>query len=117
MEAGAFDTGGKVPQIDDPRVSFQAGWFNDTLPRFLKSFAPKSRLVIHIDSDIYSSGLYVLTQLDSIAVPGTILIFDEFFSALHEFRAFRDYLSAYRRKLRALGCTGDTAGRVAFIYE
>src|SRR5581483_8062137 len=33
LGTGHFSTG-RIPQIDDARVSFQVGWFDDTLPKF-----------------------------------------------------------------------------------
>jgi O-methyltransferase len=116
MQPGDFNVAGELPAIDDPRVRFEKGWFNDTLRPFLATFQPRSRLIIHNDSDLYSSTLYILTQLNPILIGGTILIFDEFYSALHEFRAFRDYISAYRRELRPIGRSLDVHGRVAFIF-
>jgi len=35
-----FDVGGKVPCIDDDRVSFVKGLFQDTLDEFLVKFRP-----------------------------------------------------------------------------
>jgi hypothetical protein len=49
---GSLDVGGAVPQIDDERVSFVKGWFQNTLPGFLNGFTPRSRLVVHSDSDL-----------------------------------------------------------------
>jgi O-methyltransferase len=114
---GTFDVGGVYPQISDVRVQFVKGWFQDTVPRFLESFSPKNRLVIHNDSDLYSSNLYTLTRLNCIMTPGTIIIFDEFTSPLHEFRAFNDYLSAYQRVAKPLVMTdlGDGQGRAEQI--
>ena len=117
MKKGDFGVGGSVPEINDPRVSFVKGWFNDTLPGFLSDFKPKSRLIIHNDSDLYSSTLFCLSELNKIILPGTILVFDEFYSALHEFRALNDYLSAYRRSCHPIGLVDDGQGRVAFIFD
>jgi hypothetical protein len=117
MRAGAFNVGGQVPKIDDHRVSFVKGWFNDTLVPFMSTFKPRSRLVVHNDSDLYSSTLYLLTKLDPVLVTGSVLIFDEFYSSLHEFRAFQDYISAYRRQLLPLGRVLDPQGRVAFVFS
>lgn len=116
MRQGDFSLKGEVPRINDPRVSFMKGWFNDTLVPFLATFEPRSSLVVHNDSDLYSSTLYILTKLDSILVKGSILIFDEFYSSLHEFRAFQDYVSAYRRQLHPLGRVLDEHGRIAFVF-
>lgn len=102
---GAFSRNGKPPVIDDHRLRFEIGWFQDTVPTFLKTFEPNARLVIHNDSDLYSSTLYALTQLDACAPAGTILIFDEFYDAHHEFRALMDYASAYRRVFNVIAAT------------
>ncbi|NQV16409.1 macrocin O-methyltransferase [bacterium] len=100
-----FNVDGKFPQIDDDRVSFLKGMFQETLPDFLKAYDNKHQLIIHNDADLYSSTLYVLTSADDIIVPGTIIIFDEFSSMLHEFRALEDYCSAYLRKFEIVAAT------------
>jgi len=58
-----------------------------------------------MDADLYSSTLYVLTKLDEVIVPGTIILFNEFSSVLSEFRALDDYSSSYLKKYRLLGAT------------
>ena len=103
---GHFDTGGRPPPTDDPRVQFVKGLFQDTLPAFLAGFAPRGRLVVHNDSDLYSSTLFCLTTLDRIFTRGTIVIFDEFGDVMHEFRALQDYVASYRRKFEVL-CSHD----------
>ena len=92
------------PITDDPRVGFVKGYFQDTLPGFLRDFAPENRLVIHCDADLYTATLFVLTSLDRIVAPGTVLIFDEFGSVCHEFKAFVEYTRCFRRcyELRAV---------------
>ena len=97
-----FDQQGRLPQIDDRRVEFVKGLFQHTLPGFLRTFTPRHRIVVHNDSDLYSSTLYLLTQLDPLLVPGAIVMFDEFFSSSHEFQAFFDYSRAYYRKTRVV---------------
>jgi hypothetical protein len=114
---GAFDVGGLVPQIADQRVKFIKGLFQETLPDFLRSISLTSHLVIHNDSDLYSSTLYVLTMLEQWFTPGTIIMFDEFPSALHEFRAWHDYQSAYQRSAVPIAMTDDRAARVAFMFK
>ncbi len=94
---GHFDTGGRAPETSDSRVQFVVGMFQDTLPKFVAQFTSRNRIVVNIDCDLYSSALYCLTKLDPILPSGTILMFDEFGSVLHEFRAVQDYLSSYRR--------------------
>lgn len=112
-----FDTGGAAPQIDDRRVSFGKGWFQDTLPDFLKGFTPRSRLVVHNDSDLYSSTLFVLATLNTLLTPGTVVIFDDFSVATHVFRAFADYRSAIWRSAHAVAMTSDYAAQAAFMFD
>jgi hypothetical protein len=102
---GTFDVGGTAPDLKDDRVSFVKGLFQDTLPAFLKTHAFASQLVIHNDSDLYSSTLYVLTRCNDILLRGSIVILDEFSSILHEFRALEDYCSSYMRDYEVLGAT------------
>jgi O-methyltransferase len=102
---GTFARGGRPPEIVDPRLKFVVGWFQETLPQFLVDYKPQTRVVVHNDSDLYSATLYTLTRLDSIAAAGTIIIFDEFYDARHEFRALMDYAAAYQRKFRVVAAT------------
>jgi O-methyltransferase len=101
-----------VPQTRDSRVRFVAGMFQDTLPGFVARFEPRNRIVVNIDCDLYSSALYCLTKLDPILPTGAILMFDEFGSVLHEFRAVQDYLSSYRRAFEVI-CSHDNFFTVA----
>ena len=104
---GHFDAAGSIPKSNDPRIQFVKGLFQDTLPGFLRKFKPINRLVVHNDSDLYSSTLYSLTQIDSLLCAGSVVIFDEFFCSSHEFQAFYDYTTSYRRAYSLLAATGD----------
>ncbi len=72
----SFTTSGKTPDISDPRVQFVVGCFQHSLPGFLHSYEPNNRLLIHIDSDLYSSSLYCLTTMNHLMPPGTLVIFE-----------------------------------------
>ena len=113
---GTFSRGGKPTQISDSRLEFVVGLFQDTLASFLEKTVLKHRLVIHNDCDLYSATLYTLSQLDSIAQPGTIIIFDEFWDASHEFRALMDYSAAYGRKFKTIAATNRFA-QAAILLE
>lgn len=93
---GYFSTDGKLPDIDENRIRYVKGLFQDTLSSFLDDYEPQKNRVVHVDCDLYSSTLFVLTQLDLI-LGGSIIIFDEFDKILHEFQAFQDYIRSYRR--------------------
>lgn len=105
VKSRTFDAGGQVPQSDDVRVSFIKGLFQDTLPKFLSEYKSSSQLVIHNDSDLYSATLFVLTYANHIMTPGTIIIFDEFYSVMHEYRALQDYCSSYMRSYEVVAAT------------
>ncbi len=102
---GAFTASGKFPDIDDVRIKYIKGLFQDTLMDFLSSYQPQNRVIIHNDSDLYTSSLFILTNLNAILRPGSILIFDEFFCSSHEFQAFYDYVTSFRKSYAVLGAT------------
>lgn len=106
---GTFDLRGDLPVFDDARIILIKGWFQDSLVPFLKEYEPKNRLVIHCDADLYSSTLYALTIFDAYITPGTIIIFDEFFTVGHECRALEDYTSSYNREYKVLAATKQYA--------
>jgi hypothetical protein len=99
---GTFSTNGAMPVIDDARVSFVKGLFQDTLRDFAKGFTPRNRLVVNIDCDLYSATLFVLGTLDRFFQPGTIVIFDDFYSMNHETKAFIDYDRSFGRTWHAI---------------
>ena len=116
MVQSTFDCGGSTPQLNDSRVRFVKGLFQDTLDPFLAEFTPRSQLVLHGDADLYSSTLYMLTRCHDLITPGTIVIFDEFSSVLNEFRALEDYCVSYRRKYEVLGVTSSYFDQVAIRF-
>jgi O-methyltransferase len=104
---GAFNVDGNMPVIKDSRVTMVPGLFQESLYTFLASFKSTNPIVIHVDCDLYSSALFVLTALDRVLPPGTIVIFDEFFDLQHEFAAFLDYTQSFYRQWRGLAHTRD----------
>lgn len=113
MAENTFDCGGALPDLQDGRVEFFKGLFQDTLDGFLAEFRPHGQLVLHNDSDLYSSTLFVLTRCHDLLAPGAIIIFDEFSSVLNEFAALRDYCAAYRRDYQVVAITSSYLAQVA----
>jgi O-methyltransferase len=112
-----FNLEGKMPVINDDRVTLIKGWFQKTLPGFLSTFRSDRPLVIHNDSDLHSSSLYALTNMDRFITKGTLIIFDDFNSALHEFRAWNDYCRAYMRSGKPVALTAKYAEQIAFLMD
>jgi hypothetical protein len=74
----AFDAHGSLPKV--PRnVALHPGFFADTLPGWLEQH-PGPAAFIHIDSDLYESARCVFELLEDRIVPGTIIVFDEYFN-------------------------------------
>lgn len=113
---GKFNRHGQPPDVRDSRVRFQVGLFQDSLPPFLASYRPANRVVIHNDGDLYSSTLYTLTMMEAIISPDTLVIFDEFWDALHEYRALTDYSAAYRRPFKIVAAA-DRFSQVAVVFS
>ena len=70
---GFFSTNGVVPRIEG--VTFYKGWFEDTIPKYLKIAQPIA--LLHIDCDLYSSTKTIFKYLHPYIQKGTILAFDE----------------------------------------
>lgn len=101
-----------VPVIDDERASLQVGWFQDTLPKF--DLPEYDQLVVNIDSDLYSSAVFVLEHLEDVLVPGVIIYFDELHDREHELRAFQQFLERTGKKVEILGVS---SGGVQWVFK
>lgn len=102
FKKGDMDNNNEIPQIDDPRCTFYQGLFQQTLPLFLKNFSPGARKIIHMDADLYTSTLFVLTSISPFLDKGDIIIFDEFNVPMHEFKAFSEWISSYYIKYEVI---------------
>jgi hypothetical protein len=107
---GYFSTGGQLPQIDDPRVRFFKGWFQETLP----AYTPPTHdcLLVNMDADLYSSTAFVLNSIKEWLRPGALIYFDEFNHRADELRAFDEFLEATEMRFEVVGATRGLAGVV-----
>lgn len=91
---GHFSLNGKMPQVNK-NVRLIKGWFNDTLPTFVKEH-PEPCAFIHLDCDLYSSAKTVFAELKNQIVPGTIIAFDDYFDypgwQEGEYKAFMEFV-------------------------
>jgi len=102
-----FDKKGVVPQFDDKRVSFEIGLFQDTLPGFAEKFDFSKKTILHMDADLYTSTLFVLTTLAFKLKKGDIIIFDEFGVPTHEFKAFKEFFSSFPFNYEVIGAINN----------
>jgi hypothetical protein len=101
---GMFTTGGRLPEVR-PNVRLLKGWFDETLPPFVARH-PGPVALLHVDCDLYSSTKCVLEHLGGSLVPGSVVVFDEYFNypgwERHEFRAFSEFVAARRLRYEYL---------------
>ena len=112
IRAGTFSNNGQPPDIRDPRCSFEVGFFQQTVPGFLKQAPLHRRLVIYLDADLYSSTLYVLTSFAPHLKAGDLLVFDDFASVRSPtcvFRALMDFCAAYGLRYTPLASSSPHA--------
>jgi hypothetical protein len=108
---GRFSTGGSIPDIDDHRVRFFKGWFDQVLPTY--EVPPHDRLVINIDADLYSSTITVLNHLRPWIKQGTFIYFDDLSRPEHEAKAFDEFIQ--QTGLRFAPVCADQSLNTAFF--
>lgn len=107
FKKGDMSNSNEPPKMDDTRVSFYQGLFQQTLPGFVKSYQPRKRRIIHMDADLYSSTLYALTTLSPFIRKDDIIFFDEFNVPLHEFKAFTEWTRSFYIDYEVLGSVNN----------
>lgn len=94
---GTFDLGGNLPEVAK-NVVLHKGWFDRTLPDFLKKTHGQVRLC-HIDCDTYESALFVLDKIAKRLKAGSIVVFDEYYGYPNwragEHRAWQEVVEKY----------------------
>ena len=92
LPKGSYSTKGVIPFVPE-NVTLHDGWFEETLPEFVKKHPGPVRF-LNIDCDIYSSTKTVLELLAKQIIPGTVIVFDEYIGNEHwredEFKAFQE---------------------------
>ena len=89
-QKGAYSAQGQIPVIDDPRVKFFKGWFDQVLPTY--TVPDHEVLVVFMDADLYSSTICGLRHLRLWIKPGTYIYFDNMSHPDHEPRAFDEFM-------------------------
>ena len=99
-----------LPKVND-NVKLVKGFFDTSLPKWLDENNLEEISLLHIDSDLYSSAKIIFDNLNNYIVPGTIIVFDEFYPwgrkryetwAEHEYKALCEWLKNYDREIGIL---------------
>jgi len=100
-----FDAQGRLPNVPS-NVLLHKGYFADTLPKWAAG-NPGPISFLHIDSDLYESARCIFEHLSDRIVPGTIIVFDEYFNYPnwqdHEYRAFQELVGRCQIRYEYLG--------------
>jgi hypothetical protein len=96
-----------LPRVRD-NCKLVVGWFNETLPIFVKEKMFKQPIaLLHVDCDLYSSTVTILNNLKQHIVPGTVIIFDEYINypgwQKDEFLAWQEHCKAFGREYEYIG--------------
>jgi|TARA_B110000881_G_scaffold213888_1_gene225485 hypothetical protein len=73
-----FDVKSKKPKVHS-NVKLIKGWVEDTLEEFLTEHKEKEIAFVHLDMDTYESTSFVLEKIKKKLLPGSIILFDEFY--------------------------------------
>jgi Macrocin-O-methyltransferase (TylF) len=99
---GRFHTQGKLPEVRS-NVQLHVGWFDKTLPDFAAEHR-ENIAFLHVDCDLYSSTKTIFDLLGDRLVPGSVILFDEYFNypgwREHEHRAFQELVQERSLKYR-----------------
>ncbi|MGW5837753.1 class I SAM-dependent methyltransferase [Methylorubrum extorquens] len=91
----------RLPNVPG-NVELVPGWFDRTLPSFCDGRRGSKISLLHVDCDLYSSTQTIFANLNDMIVPGTIILFDEYFNypnwQKHEARAFAEFCKARDRQ-------------------
>jgi hypothetical protein len=96
-----------LPRVK-PNCQLWVGWFDQTLPGFKQQVQQDDPIaLLHVDCDLYSSTVTILTELSDNIVPGTVIIFDEYINypgwQMDEFKAWKEFVVKHNRDYEYIG--------------
>lgn len=99
-----------LPKVNE-NVRLVKGFFDQSLKPWIEESHPEQIKFLHIDSDLYSSAIYVLKTLNRCIVSGTVIVFDEFYPwgrkrydtwEEHEYRALKEWVIEFDREFEII---------------
>ncbi|EKV25903.1 hypothetical protein C882_3388 [Caenispirillum salinarum AK4] len=86
-----------MPTPPQPNIRIHSGLFSEALPRYMPNGeVPRDIRLIHFDADLYISTRPVLDTLCGQMDYEYFILFDEFYSANHEFRAWVEFIELFK---------------------
>lgn len=103
---GAFSANKVLPEVPS-NVELVIGWFDETLPGWVRQHEGETFRFIHVDCDIYSSTRTIFDRCKKMIGPGTVIQFDEYFNypywEQHEHRAFQEFIAETQLAYKYVG--------------
>ena len=97
IKGGFGQIKGKLPDVPE-NVKLYKGWFEDTLPIWVKDNSEKPISLLRVDCDIYSSTKTIFENCGPLLQPGSWVLFDELIGYYgwedHEYKAFMEFVAA-----------------------
>jgi len=121
FDKGAFSSNGVLPQVNE-NVELIKGWFNETLPDFIKTHNKKVSF-IHMDADLYSSTKCILDNLKDYIDTDCVIVFDElvnypgFDGETGELKAFYEFITDNKVDYEWIGMNGKPIGMSGYYHE
>jgi hypothetical protein len=118
---GAFTRNGNLPEVNN-NVELIKGWFNETLPNFIKNNNKKVSF-IHMDADLYSSTKCIFDVLKSYIDRDCVIVFDElvnypgFDGNMGELKAFYEFITENKVDYEWIGMNGTSTGMSGYEHE
>ena len=90
-----FQRDGIMPHPPQPNIVIEAGLFSESVTRFLHNGVPANICLIHFDADLYISTRPVLDSIAGQLKTRYFILFDEFYSVNHEFKAWMEFVAVF----------------------
>jgi hypothetical protein len=108
IHKGMFNHGGEAPFVCPDNGTLVVGWFKNTMPNF--DYKKTVAKYLHIDCDVYSSTVDILTNLVGKIVSGTVITFDDYCNHPNwrqgEWKAWQEFCEANKIKYKYLYVAG-----------
>ena len=121
FDKGAFNRNGDLPSVNSNVVLIK-GWFDTTLPDFIKAQNKKVSF-IHMDADLYSSTKCIFDTLKEYIDTDCVIVFDElvnypgFDGDKGELKAFYEFITENNVDYEWIGMNGVPIGMSGYEHE
>lgn len=121
FDKGTFNRDGNMPAVNN-NVTLIKGWFDQTLPDFIKAQNKKVSF-IHMDADLYSSTKCIFDTLKEYIDNECVIIFDElvnypgFDGDTGELKAFYEFITENKVEYEWIGMDGTPLGMYGYYHE